>query len=58
MTLLLIHTSGYGCFLQLPGETIGYSLLGGVPHHESGAFDTRIGSLNQFLQNIHTREVQ
>lgn len=58
MTLLLILTSGYGCSLQLPGETIGYSFLGGVVHHESGAFGTRIGSLTQFLQSIHSREVQ
>ncbi len=28
-----------------------------VIHQESGVFDTRIGSLNQFLQSIHSREV-
>lgn len=57
MTLLQILTSGYGCSLQLPGETVGYSFLVGVLHHESGTFDTRTGSLNQFLQSIYSREV-
>ncbi len=28
-----------------------------VIYQESGVFDTRIGSLNQFLQSIHSREV-